>query len=69
MAAVLGVKGGSEPENKSCAVNNLEGDASEVAVNGTFDDLLFIEVGQGGGDRFETVTMTFGASPNFFGAA
>ena len=53
--------GGSEADNRSCGINDSVGDASEVAVDARIDGLLFIDVGEGGGDGLGTAVMILGA--------
>jgi len=46
----------------SCGINNKEGDVNEVVIYEKISGLLFIEVGEGGGEGFETETIILGAS-------
>ena len=61
MALELGESGGREADNISCGNNDKVGDVNDVAVDERIDDLLFIEVGEGGGEGFGMEVTILGA--------
>jgi len=56
-----GDRGGSDADNMSCGINDRVGDDNEAAVDKRIDGLLFIEVGEGGGDGFGMEVVILGA--------
>jgi hypothetical protein len=57
----LGEIGGRDADNISCGIKDRVGEANEVAVHERIDGLLFIEVGEGGGEGFGMDLVVLGA--------